>query len=83
MQSIKRIRKQLVEEGFDGVLSKREYKQKVFLRKNDGEARLIAICCGDPTLGRIRWKLRLLVDKIVELDCSENISYESTLDLNE
>lgn len=69
VQTIERIRKQLVEEGFDAVLSRREYTQKVSRKKIDGEveARLIALSCSEPPKGRTRWTLRLLADKVVEL----------------
>jgi len=67
VQTIERVRKQLVEEGFDAVLSRREYKQKIPRKKIDGnvEARVIALACGEPPEGRARWTLRLLADKIV------------------
>lgn len=79
VQTIERVRKQLVEEGFDAVLSRREYKQKVSRKKIDGdvEARLIALSCSDPPEGRARWTLRLLADKVVELGYVENISHEA------
>ena len=79
VQTIERVRKQLVEEGFDAVLSRREYKQKVSRKKIDGdvEARLIALSCSDPPEGRTRWTLRLLADKVVELGYVENISHEA------
>ncbi len=79
VQTIERVRKQLVEEGFDAVLSRREYKQKISRKKIDGdvEARLIALSCSDPPEGRARWTLRLLADKVVELGYVENISHEA------
>ena len=79
IQTVERFRKQLVEEGFDAVLSRREYKQKISRKKIDGdvEARLIALSCSDPPKGRVRWTLRLLADKIVELGYVESISHEA------
>ena len=79
VQTIERVRKQLVEEGFDAVLSRREYKQKVSRKKIDGdmEAHLIALSCGDPPKGRARWTFRLLAEKVVELGYVENISHEA------
>jgi len=79
VQTIERVRKQLVEEGFDAVLSRREYKQKVSRKKIDGdmEAHLIALSCSDPPEGRARWTLRLLADTVVELGYVENISHEA------
>lgn len=79
VQTIERVRKQLVEEGFDAVLSRREYKQKISRKKIDGdvEARLIALSCSEPPKGRTRWTLRLLADTIVELGYVESISHEA------
>jgi hypothetical protein len=79
VQTIERVRKQLVKEGFDAVLSRREYIQKVSRKKIDGdvEAHLIALSCGEPPEGRVRWTLRLLADSIVELGYISSISHEA------
>jgi len=79
VQTVERVRKQLVEEGFDAVLARREYKQKVCRKKIDGdvEAHLIALSCSKPPEGRARWTLRLLADKIIELGYVESISHEA------
>ena len=79
VQTIEKIRKQLVEEGFEAVLSRRPYIQKVSRKKIDGdvEAHLIALCCSEPPKGRVRWTLRLLADKVVELGYVDSISYEA------
>jgi biotin operon repressor len=79
VQTIEKVRKQLVEEGFDAVLSRREYTQKVSRKKIDGdvEAHLVALCCSEPPKGRSRWTLRLLADSIVELGYVDSISHEA------
>lgn len=79
VQTIEKVRKQLVEEGFEAVLSRHPYRQKVSRKKIDGdvEAHLIALCCGDPPEGRVRWTLRLLADKVMELGYIDSISYEA------
>ena len=79
VQTIERVRKQLVEEGLDAVLSRHPYTQKRSRKKIDGdvEAHLIALCCSDPPKGRVRWTLRLLADKVVELGYLDSISYEA------
>lgn len=79
VQSIERIRKQLVEEGFDAVLSRRKYTQKISRKKIDGdvEAHLVALSCSEPPPGRARWTLRLLADSIVELGYVQSISHEA------
>jgi transposase len=79
VQTIERVRKQLVEEGLEAVLSRHPYTQKRSRKKIDGdvEAHLIALCCSDPPTGRVRWTLRLLADRIVELGYVDSISYEA------
>ena len=79
VQTIERVRKELVEEGLEAVLSRHPYTQKVSRKKIDGdvEAHLIALCCSDPPGGRVRWTLRLLADKVVELGYIDSISYEA------
>ena len=43
----------------------------------DIEARLIALACSKPPKGRARWTLRLLADKLVELEVVEALSHET------
>jgi len=38
---------------------------------------LIAIACGAPPEGRVRWTMRLLADRLVELKIVESISHDS------
>jgi len=79
VQTVERIRKQLVLEGFDAVLSRRPYIQKVSRKKVDGEveAHLVALACSKPPEGRVRWTLRLLADSMIELGYIESISHEA------
>lgn len=48
-------------------------------RKLDGakEAKLMAICCSTPPVGRVRWTLKLLADRLVELEVVESISRDT------
>jgi transposase len=79
IQTIERVRKQLVEEGLEAVLSRRTYVQKVSRKKLDGdaEAHLIALACSETPEGYTRWSLRLLADRMVELGYIESISHEA------
>ena len=43
----------------------------------ESEAHLLAITCSEAPQGRERWTLRMLADKMVELDYVESISYET------
>src|SRR6202047_3998466 len=74
-----RVRKQLVEEGFEAVLSCKQRLPAV-ARIFDGEkeAKLIALACSKPPKGRARWTLRLLEKKVVELQIVDRAS-DSTI----
>ena len=71
-----RVRKQLVEEGFDAVLSRKQRATPAVAPIFDGEkeAKLIALACSKPPKGRARWTLRLLENKVVELKIVERAS---------
>jgi hypothetical protein len=75
-----RVRKQLVEEGFEAVLSRKPRATPAVARIFDGEkeAKLIALACSKPPKGRARWTLRLLENKVVELGIVERAS-DSTI----
>jgi len=75
-----RVRKQLVEEGFEAVLSRKQRATPAVARIFDGEkeAKLIALACSKPPKGRARWTLRLLENKIVELHIVDRAS-DSTI----
>jgi hypothetical protein len=75
-----RVRKQLVEEGFEAVLMRKPRATPAVPRIFDGEkeAKLIALACSKPPKGRARWTLRLLENKVVELGIVERAS-DSTI----
>jgi hypothetical protein len=75
-----RVRKQLVEECFEAVLSRKQRATPAVARIFDGEreAKLIALACSKPPKGRARWTLRLLENKVVELQIVDRAS-DSTI----
>lgn len=77
--TVQRVRQQLVEEGFESVLTRHPYHSKVSRRKMDGdlEAHLVTLACSDAPEGRTRWTLRLLAATLVELGCVDSISHET------
>lgn len=76
--TIARVRQQLVEEGFEAALVRKKAVRPPTL-KVDGEmeARLITLACSAPPKGEARWTLRLLADKMVELEYADTLSYET------
>jgi transposase len=77
--TVSRVRKQYVQEGLEAALNRRP-PNRVYQRKLDGEqeARLLALACSEPPEGQARWSLRLLADKLVELEVvEEEVSYQT------
>ena len=78
ISTIERVRERFVTEGLLAALEqqapRREYKRKL-----DGaqEAHLVALVCGQPPEERSRWTLKLLAEKMVELEYVETVSSET------
>jgi len=76
--TVARVRKLYVAEGVAAALH-RKAPDRVYRRKLDGEqeARLVAVACSEPPSGQKRWTLRLLANRLVELEIVETVSYET------
>jgi transposase len=77
--TVSRVRKRYFEEGLEAALNRRPPNRE-YQRKLDGEqeARLLALACSEPPEGQARWSLRLLADKLVELEIAEEeVSYQT------
>ena len=76
MRTIDRVKKKFIEEGLEACLERRP-TSRIYESKTDGdvEAKLITLCCSEPPKGYAKWSLRLLADKMVELNYVESISY--------
>lgn len=76
VNTVARTRQQLVEEGFDAVLTRKHSPASARPRIFDGaaEAKLIALACSDPPKGRVRWTLALLETAVVELNIVDRAS---------
>jgi transposase len=74
--TIERTRRQLVEEGFEAVLTRKYNPKSARPRIFDGaaEAKLIALTLSPAPDGFARWSLRLLEEKVVELHIVERAS---------
>lgn len=79
LSTIARVRQRFVEQGLDAALSRKPQDRPRRPRTLDGaaEARLIALACSPPPKGRAVWTLRLLADKLVELEVVETVSHET------
>lgn len=70
------VSKQFVQEGLQATLSRkaRENPPRQPIATGDVEAKIIALACGEPPEGRSRWTLRLLEEKVLELQITDAIS---------
>jgi len=78
-RAIEMLRKRAVEEGPLAAVQGKKAPPRLEARTFDGEkeARLIALACSKPPEGRQRWSLRLLADRLVELNVLESVSHET------
>jgi len=77
-KTVTRLRKKFIEGGLKKVFEKKftpRYSRRKF--DGEGEAKLIAICCGEAPQGHARWTLRLLADKAVALEIVDSVSHEA------
>jgi transposase len=75
--TVERVRKRFVEESLDAALSERQRPGKPRLLDGRQEAHVLALACSDPPVGRARWTLQLLADRLVELNIVESICDET------
>jgi transposase len=78
MRMIDRVKQRFVEEGFEACLDRKPLS-KTKPKKADGEleAHLIALSCSKAPEGFSRWSLRMLADKMIQLEYAESLSYET------
>ena len=77
-KKVEQLKKRFIEEGFEAALYRKPvtnaHRRTI---TGDEEAHLIALCCSQAPEGRERWTLRLLADKMVELDVIASVSHET------
>src|SRR3954468_1117604 len=78
VRTIERVRQRFVEDGLAAALLPKP-SPRVYTRKLDGaqEAKLVALACSGPPAGKQRWTLRLLAERMVELEVVPELSHET------
>ena len=78
-RTVERVRRRFVERGWEAALHRKPQDRPSRERKLDGaaEARLVALACSEPPDGRAGWTLRLLADRLVELEVVDTVSDET------
>ncbi|MDB5868040.1 MAG: transposase [Polaromonas sp.] len=77
-RKVDRVKKKFVQEGLELTL-KRRLSQCEYDLKIDGrlEAKFLVLSCSAPPEGQARWSLRLLADRLVELEYIDSVSHET------
>jgi len=70
-------RQRFVEGGLEVALEERSRPGRPPKLTGRDEAMLTVLACSEPPEGRVRWSVRLLADKIVELGIVDSISHEA------
>jgi len=77
-KKVEQLKKRFVEDGFEAALYRKPvtnaHRRKI---TGDEEAHLIALYCRQAPEGHERWTLRMLADKMVELDIIASVSHET------
>src|SRR4051794_6495813 len=78
VRTIERVRQRFVEDGLDAALLPKP-SRRVYARKLAGaqEAKLVAVACSGPPEGKKRWTLRLLAERMVELEVVPELRHET------
>jgi hypothetical protein len=78
-QTVENVRERLVTAGFEIALRGKRPTEPPHKPRLDGEqqAKVIALRLGPPPKGFANWTLRLLAEKVVELEIAEAISHET------
>jgi transposase len=78
-RTILRIRKRFRQEGLHLAVHRKKQPERPQKRTLDGvqEAQVITVLCSQPPQGQERWTLRLLAQRVVELEIVESISHET------
>ena len=78
-KTVENIRKRFVECGFEQMLDRKRRAAPPVEKLLDGEqeAKIIAMRLGEPPKGYGKWTLRLLARKVVELEITDSVSYQT------
>jgi len=77
--TVERIGRLYREQGLDSALFRRPQPPRPQKRKLDGEAEahLVALLCTEKPAETERWSLRLIREKLIELDIVDSVSHET------
>jgi transposase len=77
LATVQRVRRQFVREGLEAALHEKARSGAPRKFKERERAKITALACAEPPQGHARWTLRLLAEKMVELELVESISHDT------
>jgi Homeodomain-like domain len=75
-RTVARVRERFATDGFGVALQGRPHPGSRPKLDHAQEARLIALACSPPPDGRVRWSVRLLAARVVEVEAMPEVSRE-------
>lgn len=77
LATVQRVRRQFVKHGLEAALSEKTRAGAPRKFSERDRAKITALACAQPPQGHARWTLRLLAEKMVELELVESISHDT------
>lgn len=77
VRALENWRKQAVEDGPLSLLERKPTTTRTLKLDGEKEARLTKLACSQAPAGYARWSLRLLAERVVELEIVDSISHET------
>lgn len=75
--TIREVRKRYSQEGVEAAINERSRPGAPEKFDGSQRAKITAVACSQAPEGRQRWTLRLLADRLIELNVVEDISYKT------
>ena len=75
--TIERVRRHYGEVGLEAAINEKARSGRPLSISGEARAKITALACSSAPEGYVRWSLRLLADKVVELDFVDKISYKT------
>jgi transposase len=75
--TVHRVRRRFVEEGLEAALDDKPRSGAPSKLSGKQKAEITALACSDPPEGYARWSLRLLANRLVELEVVDSISHDT------
>lgn len=79
--TVVRVRKRFVTEGLDAAIKDKPRSGRPPKFSGKQRAEITALACSQPLKGRNRWSMRLMADRLVELEFVDTISHQTVFNV--